>query len=500
LAIPLGAITTVVVIPRWMARPLPWRPGVSGVLLMAAAVAGQVTIQRTSWPTPAAPPVLNAVVVAAAGLGGAVWVGGSATRLTLRLVRSAGLLSVALALGMLVIRAPTSQLRKAILVHGGVERLLIRGLLWPLAGELRFGPSSFWRGDSWTSTANASQGSTDDVSIDGHTIRFDGEASPRVALTPMKRSAVWIVVDTVRSDTLGAALATHPDLRNAYADFTWYQNFRSCSTMTKMVLAQVLGAPREGASGFVEDLNRAGYETARFGVYPDYSPPGFSLSTPAESDAATLGRLKNWLTVQRGGARSVFALVHLKGGHEPLQAPGPTVRGRYEVAVVSSFAAISKIVPGIPTNWVVVVSGDHGEAFGEHGLSNHANSLYDELLKTPVLVRGHGASPGPDDELLGCPEMVLKMRRALGGMPYVRDQAPYQLAFFENHVGFPVDTQAALTIGKYKSIWNIGANTWELYDLSRDSKERTDLFETSPDVARSFMHAFHLAKSARRLE
>src|SRR5262249_39528037 len=36
---------------------------------------------------------------------------------------------------------------------------------------------------------------------------------------------------------------------------------------------------------------------------------------------------------------------------------------------------------------VVVLVADHGEQFGEHGLWVHANSLYEPLLRVPLIVR-----------------------------------------------------------------------------------------------------------------
>jgi arylsulfatase A-like enzyme len=38
-------------------------------------------------------------------------------------------------------------------------------------------------------------------------------------------------------------------------------------------------------------------------------------------------------------------------------------------------------------NTIIVVTSDHGEAFGEHGLYGHANSLYRELLHVPLFLR-----------------------------------------------------------------------------------------------------------------
>jgi len=37
-------------------------------------------------------------------------------------------------------------------------------------------------------------------------------------------------------------------------------------------------------------------------------------------------------------------------------------------------------------NTVVIVTSDHGEQFGEHGLMYHVNSLYRQLLQVPLLI------------------------------------------------------------------------------------------------------------------
>lgn len=38
-------------------------------------------------------------------------------------------------------------------------------------------------------------------------------------------------------------------------------------------------------------------------------------------------------------------------------------------------------------NTLIIVTSDHGEAFGRHGLFDHANALYEELIHVPLIVR-----------------------------------------------------------------------------------------------------------------
>jgi arylsulfatase A-like enzyme len=50
---------------------------------------------------------------------------------------------------------------------------------------------------------------------------------------------------------------------------------------------------------------------------------------------------------------------------------------------------------GLLRNTVVIVTGDHGEAFGEHGMLLHGRRLDDELLRVPLVVQGvPGIAPG----------------------------------------------------------------------------------------------------------
>jgi arylsulfatase A-like enzyme len=42
---------------------------------------------------------------------------------------------------------------------------------------------------------------------------------------------------------------------------------------------------------------------------------------------------------------------------------------------------------GLYDNTMIVITSDHGEAFGEHGVYGHANSLYRETIQIPLLIR-----------------------------------------------------------------------------------------------------------------
>ncbi|MBK6307951.1 MAG: sulfatase-like hydrolase/transferase [Gemmatimonadetes bacterium] len=49
---------------------------------------------------------------------------------------------------------------------------------------------------------------------------------------------------------------------------------------------------------------------------------------------------------------------------------------------------------GALDNTIVVITSHHGELFGEHGLTGHANALYLPLLQVPLVIRYPAKVPG----------------------------------------------------------------------------------------------------------
>ncbi|MDC0741022.1 sulfatase [Polyangium mundeleinium] len=101
----------------------------------------------------------------------------------------------------------------------------------------------------------------------------------------------------------------------------------------------------------------------------------------------------------------LFLYIHFLDAHAPYDlagGSGPEL-DRYlgELALVD--AEIGRVVRMIAASPLAdraafVITSDHGEAFGEHGQYRHANSLYDELLRVPLLVQAKGLTPRVVDE------------------------------------------------------------------------------------------------------
>jgi len=113
-----------------------------------------------------------------------------------------------------------------------------------------------------------------------------------------------------------------------------------------------------------------------------------------------------WLD-RRPDDRPFFAFLNYFDAHRPYDPPdsiGPRVAAwesvapDYDAAIVSLDLEIRRLLDrlearGRLSNTIVIVTSDHGELFGEHGLHGHGNSLYYPLLHVPLLIYRPGRVP-----------------------------------------------------------------------------------------------------------
>lgn len=110
-----------------------------------------------------------------------------------------------------------------------------------------------------------------------------------------------------------------------------------------------------------------------------------------------------FLSWQQGvGDRPFFAMLNFFDAHAPYATPnesrfnnGKRTIDRYDGAITYSDSMLGVLTDelrrrGALDNTVFIVTSDHGEQFGENGLTVHGNSLYLELLHVPLIVRAPG--------------------------------------------------------------------------------------------------------------
>lgn len=69
----------------------------------------------------------------------------------------------------------------------------------------------------------------------------------------------------------------------------------------------------------------------------------------------------------------------------------------YDSEVRFTDTEIARLLDGVREAWggspLPVVTADHGEAFGEHGLYSHPNNFYDEVMHVPLITSGPEVEP-----------------------------------------------------------------------------------------------------------
>lgn len=170
------------------------------------------------------------------------------------------------------------------------------------------------------------------------------------------------------------------------------------------------------------------------------------------------------------------------------------VRERYvrEVEYVDGY--VGRLVEalrgaGLYDDTVIVFTSDHGEALGEHGFVGHVENLFDEMLHVPLIVKpaaGSTALPLLDasrDELVTLCDLVPTVL-ALCGLPELPGQrgtsllAPNRsLLVSQTHKPEAKRNLIAIRDARFKLVYDVDADSFELYDVVTDPGETKNVFE-----------------------
>jgi len=244
---------------------------------------------------------------------------------------------------------------------------------------------------------------------------------------------ILITIDTLRADAVGFAGNTHvktPFLDSLAKRGIVFTNAHAHNVVTLPSHANILTGLypyqhgiRDNA-GFVLDpkhvtlatrLREHGYTTgafvgafpldARFGlnqgfdVYDDnYGKGAATVDFLVQERPATavLEAAAKWWRSGEGKKR--FLWVHLYDPHAPYKPPEPFAREYRDDPYLGEIASVDdalgrQLAPLIGAGTLVVVTGDHGEARGDHGELTHGLFAYEATLKVPLVVAGSDIPP-----------------------------------------------------------------------------------------------------------
>jgi len=249
-------------------------------------------------------------------------------------------------------------------------------------------------------------------------------------------NVLLITLDTTRADRIGSygyRGAQTPNLDRLASEGVLFEHCITPSAFTLPSHSSIMtgmyppyhGVRLNGDAGLAdvhttlaEHLGSQGYRTGAFvGAFVldgrwgleqgfDHYDDEFDLAPDQTLDLAGVQRpanlvvdaALNWLGEESGAP--FFAWLHFYDAHAPYDPPEP-YRSRFdasdpssqydgEIAFVDS--QVGRVLEwlssrGLDRNTIVVVVGDHGEALGSHGETEHGYFIYDYAVKAPLILR-----------------------------------------------------------------------------------------------------------------
>lgn len=315
-----------------------------------------------------------------------------------------------------------------------------------------------------------------------------------------------------------------------------------------LTLAELLAARGIHTAAWVANPNAgtaAGLERGFHefhGVYSQPGRPGGAVRANAVNE-----RVVRWLAARRG--ERFFGYLHFREPHFPYDPPPPfdtqfgpdaplprharedrswTIRvslGR-QAATPEELDHLSRLydgnlayvdheigvlrraleAAGLWQRTLVIVSADHGEELYEHGFIGHNEQVYQETTWIPLVVRfptgtgPAGARVGALVDLLDVAPTIADVFGLLGrGGSSAAFQGRSLLPVALGAAGKPATVSRsvmkrpsyALSDGRFKFIYDVRRGAQELYDLTRDPRERDDLAERDPLRAAAFREALY---------
>ncbi len=353
-------------------------------------------------------------------------------------------------------------------------------------------------------------------------------------------NVLLLTVDALRSDMpwTGYDKPIAPNLTELAEESVVYVNHRSISSYTAQTVATLMSGRFasslyrtgvfftnyfESNDWITESMQKEGIRTmaVHAHLYFDRAPglqQGFDiwklvpgLTWNAQTDESVTSQksveeIIELLSDPKNTKGQFFLWSHLMDPHDQYvkheESPdfGDDNRGRYDSEVWYTDYWLGKLFEfgRKQPYWddtVIIVSADHGEAFGEHGMYKHAFELWDVLTRVPLIVKAPGAEPQRIEELRTHLDIAPTILDLMGleriegmqgqslvdeiyGIEEPENREPIVLELTEDTNN---PARRAIILGDYKLI--VYDTGWKklLFNIEEDPGEEEDLSEKMPE-------------------
>ena len=279
---------------------------------------------------------------------------------------------------------------------------------------------------------------------------------------------------------------------------------------THITLAEVLKSQGFRTAAFVSSFtvdSRFGTDQG-FDVYDDRASTEEEIFKGFRSQrraAEVYASFAEW--IEESTADRFFCWIHFFDPHMPYSPPSPYredfADNLYDGEIAYMDFYIGETIEtlrakNLLADTLVVLAGDHGEAFGEKGEKEHGLFLYESTMKVPLIFYAEDIFPG-GKEVEACVRLIdvvpsildvlgIEIPDAVQGeslLPYVMGENDESLPSYVETT-YPTDFfgWSSLT-GLIDGGWKyIRAPKPELYDLREDPTEAKNLVEIKKDMTR----------------
>ncbi len=364
--------------------------------------------------------------------------------------------------------------------------------------------------------------------------RKSREAAPPIPpslprLAPDRPLVIFVTIDAMRAEllTTQAWRQRLPRLSRLADESVHFTRARSPGATTSNSLGQLFAskysaqlrwlAEKGRGANLLSDptprlstlLGEQNFATAHLVVYPRLAGKngivgafGREIALKAEvkgqrfalSDAVVRTALG---VIDEQAQQPTFLYMHWLDAHDPYDAAGKdgSVFDRYLREVELCDKSLGMLLDELEqrqlsSRTVIILAADHGEGLGDHGIPHHGQSVYEALVRVPLLVRVPGVRPRRVDtpvttldiaptllDLLGIATPGQYMGQSLVG--FLRGKTPHltrPIALDETRLRIH-----GLILGRYKIIDDAKRHTVEIYDLEADPQEARNLYGSMPD-------------------